>query len=312
MEKGYLPFRVTFTNPDESPLEAVYGRIEEAAAKRRIDHRAGRKETLWEYFKSAEFWSEQDTLLTPVLVLDQFEELFSLHSFEARKAFTSQLADLLQNRVPMELLNSVGEDGHLPYSDAPPSVKIIVSIREDFLGQLEEMAEEIPGILQNRFRLRPMSREQARDAIVEPAKVEAGQLASETFTYDAGSIDGMLNFLCLQKTRGEEVMTDEVEPFQLQLLCRYIEESLGHGHARVVGPDVLRGKERSVEDGLRRILEDYYHRQIERLPQHVRKKVYRLFEKELISATDRRLSVEEGEIRRRGGVSADVLRELPF
>jgi hypothetical protein len=46
-----------------------------------VDHpRFGVDETLWEYLHQAELelWSRQNHLLTPVLVFDQFEEMFTL------------------------------------------------------------------------------------------------------------------------------------------------------------------------------------------------------------------------------------------
>ena len=46
------------------------------------EYTPGEKNTLWQYFKTVEFWSDDDTLLTPLLILDQFEEIFALRPEE--------------------------------------------------------------------------------------------------------------------------------------------------------------------------------------------------------------------------------------
>ena len=53
----------------------------------------------------------------------------------------------------------------------PPAVRIVLSLREDYLGFLEEAAEHIPQILDARFRLAPLDLHAAEEAIVGPAAV---------------------------------------------------------------------------------------------------------------------------------------------
>ena len=171
-QKNLLPFRVTFTNNAVDPLQAVYSKIADTVKEHQIDHKPGETATLWQYFKTAEFWSSDNILRTPVLILDQCEELFTLHSPEKRRAFSTQLADLVRGRIPKDLAESMKSEEQFPYSEKPPDVKVIISIREDFLGQLEEMSLEIPDILDKRFRLLSLNREQAKKAIIEPARVE--------------------------------------------------------------------------------------------------------------------------------------------
>ena len=64
--------------------------IQFAAERQSVEYGPGRPDSLWTFFKTVEFW-QGDTLLTPVLILDQFEELFTLHARDATMAF---LADL--------------------------------------------------------------------------------------------------------------------------------------------------------------------------------------------------------------------------
>jgi hypothetical protein len=56
--------------------------------------------SLWSFFKTAEFW-RGDLLVTPVLILDQFEELFTLQGSEARTNFLSELGYLVRGVPPV-------------------------------------------------------------------------------------------------------------------------------------------------------------------------------------------------------------------
>ena len=62
------------------------------------------EESLWEYLHRADFelWSERNYPLTPVIVLDQFEELFTLGERvpDQVDAFRNDLGDLAENRIP--------------------------------------------------------------------------------------------------------------------------------------------------------------------------------------------------------------------
>jgi len=70
-----------------------------------------------------------------------------------------------------------------------------LSLREDFLAELDELSNRIPGVLDEWFRLVPLSRTAAARALQEPAKVEDRQLASGAFELDPKAIEQILNFL---------------------------------------------------------------------------------------------------------------------
>ncbi len=204
-QKEFLPLVIRFNNRETSPLDSVYSGIEEAVRQRneqvapldRIDREPGEQDTLWQYFKTAVFWTADDKRLIPVLILDQFEEFFIMHSPAPRKAFIEQLADLVRGRVPGALRKAFKSDPHnFPYSETPPRVKVIISMREDFLGNLDELTHEIPNILQNRFRLLPLKCQQAREAIINPARLSADEyVRARGFSYADETVDEMLDFL---------------------------------------------------------------------------------------------------------------------
>ena len=56
------------------------------AERQQVEYVPGLPDSLWSFFKTAEFW-RGDLLLTPVLILDQFEELFTLQSEQRETSF---------------------------------------------------------------------------------------------------------------------------------------------------------------------------------------------------------------------------------
>jgi len=78
----YFPvyIRLSYGRGLPSPVEQIKAEIAAQAKASKVDApepRAG--ETLWEYFhrSDADFWDERNYPCTPVLVFDQFEELFT-------------------------------------------------------------------------------------------------------------------------------------------------------------------------------------------------------------------------------------------
>ncbi len=142
--------------------------------------------TLWEFFHraDAQFWSERQRLLTPVLVFDQFEEIFTLgQENEARRersaAFLRELSDLVYNRPPAAFQQRVerGELDPADYVFDPVPLRVLLSLREDFLPQLSELRERgFPTLLKAALRIHPLNTQAARQVIELPGRelIETG------------------------------------------------------------------------------------------------------------------------------------------
>jgi hypothetical protein len=127
--------------------------------------------TLWQYLHQCglEFWNTTNRLVTPVLVFDQFEEVFTLGRQlpSEIERFRTELADLIENRVPASMYSRLDTEGAralcldlkaMPY-------KVVLSLREDFLADLENWRASIPSLRRNRMRLLPMRAANALQAI---------------------------------------------------------------------------------------------------------------------------------------------------
>ncbi|MSU48529.1 MAG: ATP-binding protein [Opitutus sp.] len=160
-DADFLPLYLRLDHaPDSPPLaDQVKSALTAAFASAGADAPAFRSsETLWEYFhrKDIDIWSAKNRLLTPVLAFDQFEEIFTLGRAtdaqrERGRAFLIELADLVENRAPAELRAKFdsGELDITRFNFEKPSCQIVLSLREDFLPDLESLKNEMRSIMQS-------------------------------------------------------------------------------------------------------------------------------------------------------------------
>ncbi len=304
--------------------------------------RPGERETLWERMKRLEF--DLDGLpATPVLVFDQFEEVFTLsHSEASRRRFLAELADLANVTMPDVIRTGLlkgfqqGDQALTPevmrWWESQPELRIVISIRSDFLHLLDEISPLIPGILHNRYQLQPLNRKQAEEAIVLPAQAPGGPYASQPFRYREDAINGIIDFLAgrdkqdMQQSVDEVPLLkkqDEIESFNLQILCQYVEEKIIDEIKPAgfeVTPDFY-----DAQNGLEREIRDFYQKQLQSLPEGYFRKtgktlgnpvvmaatVQQLIEESLVTPNDRRCSmVDDYLIAAYPGVTQEFLDVL--
>ncbi|MFM8332990.1 MAG: ATP-binding protein [Candidatus Methylumidiphilus sp.] len=108
-------------------------------------------ESLWSWLhrRDTEFWSNRNRLLTPMLVFDQFEELFTLGRGAAdTRAFLAALACLVENRPPAALQAACEHNPALAerYDFRAQHYRILFASREDFLPDFEGLRWLMPSI----------------------------------------------------------------------------------------------------------------------------------------------------------------------
>jgi tetratricopeptide (TPR) repeat protein len=298
-----LPLTVRLNDIEQSPRALFFEMIEEQCRGSGIEYIRGSTASLWEFFKTALFL-HGESLQTPVLIFDQFEELFTLQDHARRTEIVRELADLTSSRLPEQIRAKRRAGETLPYSDRPPEVKIVLSLREDYLGALQELSSELPSILEQRFRLTEFGEAQARAAMEEPAKIADEHLFStQAFGYEENVIQQVLTFL-----KGR---TGIIEPFQLQILCQHVEQRVrleqtkGQAHIRV--DQTYLGDTRSMQA----ILENFYKNAVQKIvPRRQRNRARWLCEEGLLNRLGQRLSLEEQQIVATYKVSRETLNTL--
>lgn len=255
--------------------------------------------SLWHFCKSLQL--AQPHSPAPLLVFDQFEELFSYPEKQIR-SFKNQLAELLYSDIPQrwrDAFNRFREENPKALREEewkkffePIDVKTVIAIREDRLYLLDKLADQLPGILHKREILQPLHRQQARQAILQPAE-KAGDFDSPPFTYESGALEMILDYLGGSES-GQEA---EIESFQIQLICQHIEENI-----------VLKNQDTFIEkadigdeQGLKDIAKNYYIHQIGKLPDEKSRYRARVFiEEDLVNEGDKsRITVPESYARSR-------------
>lgn len=310
--RGHWPVSVRLNDTSRSPVEGIRDQILEAAARDpfvdlHIDDNAPGSTvgaSLWDLLASIEVWRGND-LLRIVLILDQFEELFTLGWDEAERVrFITEFGEVARHHRSRAPASGI----ELP----PADVRFVLVIREDSLGSLEALSADIPKIMRNRFRLGPLQPDQAEAAIREPAGIDDERLESHRFEYTQAAATEILDFLRTSSVFGATTLAGGVDPSQLQIVCQYVERAIvpeksaeGAAVAVQIDADDLGGR-----SGLDRILSEFYRRTIQSLPAAHQRHVRELCEQGLINRNGRRLSLELDVIGAEYGVSPATLQAL--
>ncbi len=215
-ENYYLPIyiRINFGDKDISPIEQTKIRILNKIIK--IDETVIPFNVLsfWEYFHQLKIL---DGLATPLLVFDQFEEIFTVGKKNKQQIndFIIEITDLIENQVPVSVQEKF-ENKVIPFSFQKQNYRVIFSLREDYLPQLEKLNDLIPSIKKSRFRVSQMNRDQALEAITRPGKEIIEPSEAKT----------ILDLIVAETYGGKSITNQdqEFEPFLLSLICEKINE----------------------------------------------------------------------------------------
>jgi hypothetical protein len=220
-------------------------------------------ETLWEYFhrKDVDIWSAKNRLLTPVLAFDQFEEIFTLgraddECSERSRAFLAELTCLVENRPPAAVQEQLdrGELDPARFNFSKPSCQVILSLREDFLPDLEGLKREMPALIHNRLRLKKLSGTQALEIVTKPAPhLLAEGVAEKIVEFVAGARGGS----------AERLAELDVEPPLLSVICRELNDRRRALGQTQITADLVSGNRREI-------LHDFYERSVADLPAPMR------------------------------------------
>ena len=267
-KRHFLPvyLRADFSpEAEQSPLNQMAERLDEEFSAHKVDApvREG-GETLWRYLhrRQLEIWSRDNHPLTPVLVFDQFEELFSAGGHEPARVqvLLDALTDLIENRLASDLAAD-DREGRLRYNRSANRYRIVLTFREDFLPDLESWIDSVPPMLRNRMRLMPMARADAIHAVRE---------AGTAVLADDEMAERIVDFVAQGAADKRRPAT--VEPVLLSLCCYQLNRrrtSSGFIDAALL--------ERAGED----ILESFYRDALQGLPESVP----RFIEEHLVQGT---------------------------
>src|SRR5215470_5209774 len=211
----YLPVNIDCSQGSDLTLERVAKRLMAELHRTKGDFIALGDESLWEYLhrKDFEIWTTDNFPLTPVLVFDQFEELFLRNDGNSKriKQFLDGLGDLIENRIPVELRSDAAKPKRSKLDLLTQRYRIVLSFREDFLPQVRVWEKKVPSLLRNYLRLEPMLRERAIAAVERSGAEVLDKGVAAVIVDFVGNADEGAN----RETAADPV----IEPVLLSLCC---------------------------------------------------------------------------------------------
>ena len=261
--------------------------------------------SLWYHIKQHQMTESFNGIL---LIFDQFEELFT-YPKEQIDEFGKQLSEVIFTNIP-DRFREIMERGlktdaqflsedELVKLHKPLPLKIIMTIRSDRMSQLNKLKPYFPNILQNCFELGALSIEEAENAILYPAYLQKKREAfiSPVFDFEDEAVSFLIDFLSGGKTQ-------DIESFQLQLLCEHIERKI------IIKQNIKLVSKKDLGN-LQVILENYYLGKIADLPKADQLPARYLMEEGLVfEDEERRLILYEGQIKSVYGISDKLLKDL--
>jgi WD40 repeat protein len=220
---------------NDGPADAGGGNVYIASALAYLFPRGTRATTLAEAFEAAlEGGGEADDR-PHLAIFDQFEEIFTYRPelIDQRRAFIGQLGAALAEH---------------------PRLNVLLSMREDYLADLDACADVLPDRMRTRMRLERLKRANALEAIAGPA-------AAAGMSFTPGAADALVDNLLRVRTgaAGDQpfAIGPYAEPVQLQIVCRQLWANLADeragGQTWIDAADVARRA--NVDNALR----DFYH-----------------------------------------------------
>ncbi len=268
-------------------------------------------ESLWEFFHRINYKDGEGNVVKPLIVFDQFEEIFTLESNHSKVAnFFSEITDLLNNVKPEYLVKAeLGDSANYSTDDSDddilglasltasvnayksdPDFHIVFTLREDFLSYLERNTTDIPSLKNNRYCLQPINDEQAAEIIMQPRK---GLVTTTVAKLIIEKVTGETNF---EIDGVPEIMVDSAI---LSLYLSRLYEKMESVGDNVISRDL-------VETYSANIIEDFYADAISGLS----KQTVEWLEDTLINEDGRRDNRDRSTVLRESGMTDAELDHL--
>jgi hypothetical protein len=252
--------------------------------------------TLWEYFhrQDSDFWTRRNRPIIPLMAFDQFEEAFTLGRLNgdrvrASEVLLDQLADLTEGRAPAALKEWLDEhpDSARTFSFTRHRYKVLLSIREDFLPELEALRVRMPSVALNRMRLQRMDGSAALRVVSQAERL-----------IDLPVAEKVVRFVAAGRA-GASLVSLQVEPALLSVVCRELNNKRQSQEEPKITESLLEGSRDQV-------LNDFYERTVGDLPVAVRS----FIEERLLTVSGFRDSVALENALTLPGVSAACIDQL--
>lgn len=231
--------------------------------------------TIWEYVRRRDerFWAAGDRLATPMLVFDQFEEVFTRAPADERRqreiaTFFRDVADAITGALPESLAKRDEQQAEAAgeYLYRTGVFKVLLSFREDFLAQVAGFAPLVRAIDHNHARIDSMTFDQALKVVADSGGHLIASVSDEERRAICQRIVERVAFVATPAAQRSAT----VDPALLSLFCRELNEQRRAQGKDRIDRDLVESGEASqiisrfyescashVTDGTRRVIEDW-------------------------------------------------------
>ena len=175
--KNNCPYMEQIISAIKAECEKSFCSVEEIAPLP-----ADAKENLWTWFHRHKFSDVLDVQIRPVLVFDQFEEIFTISEKDKSEIqdIITQICDIAGDHLPADLERVLNENNlPLPFP-ATAEYRVVLSLRNDFVSHIDEISHKCPVLRNNRISVKPMKVKNAREVVYnEKTKNIVSQVVAE-------------------------------------------------------------------------------------------------------------------------------------
>jgi hypothetical protein len=214
-----------------------------------------------------------------LLIFDQFEVIESLN-YRDVKSFSKKLSHVFDDKIPKiyyehfmaywalrfsEVAETRKETMRAEYNEQrafleqPLSVKALFLVREDKFGTLSLLSDCFPDILKNEYKLLPLDKEAAKEAIERPALAK-GDFATPRFKFaEKENVERTTDYL-ISKLANKDTL--RIDPIEIQIIFQYVEgrimEDLQKGKLLKPAEEDILFIPRDYLPSIEQILTNYY------------------------------------------------------
>ncbi len=217
--------RLSHESGSQTPTQQIFGAITEALDAAGVDGpRPASGDTLWGYLhrRDVEWWSARNHPVRLVLVIDQFEELFTLGL--SRTSTRDRFEEVVETLEELTTARP-GAGQRAAFDTQPDRVEtfdyealryaVLFAFREDFLPAFDQLRERLRINPHNRLALEHLT----GDGAVESVLGTGGRLV------DASVAQAIVRFVSGDsRTAPAPLASLEVEPWLLSLVCEQLNE----------------------------------------------------------------------------------------